>query len=272
LILRQKDNSSKVLALSVALFLFVISSGLIAYRLFRQPGNRPVFLSQQVSWAIAMESLKLSPLLGTGPSTYLSDFTRFKPVTYNLTPNWAIRFTSASNYYLQILTTLGLLGLTSMVFLAYKVIDLLVRSIRSASESPAHSGTIAALVSAALILTSLLFIPPSIITLFLLFILLILAISSFKLMGSSLVHEANIDIELPLTDALHPPWISCLALKIILILFSASLLCRNFFRKPYMLPAKTKAVTLTRTWFGHIIIPKDSYRVTASQINLLKQL
>ncbi len=278
LILRLKDNSSKVLALSIALFLFVISSGLIAYRLFRQPGNRPVFLSQQVSWAIAMESLKLSPLLGTGPSTYLSDFTRFKPVTYNLTPNWAIRFTSASNYYLQILTTLGLLGLTSMIFLAYKVIDLLVRSIRSASESPAHSGAIAALVSAALILTSLLFIPPSIITLFLLFILLILAISSFKLMGSSLVHEANIDIVAASDSGVRTPilpWISLLlALGLIIPGFYSlgkAYYAETYFQKAIFAAGKNEGRNTYQNLVSAINYnpAKDSYRVTASQTNLL---
>jgi tetratricopeptide (TPR) repeat protein len=278
LIARQKDNSSKVLMLSIALFIYVIASGIISYQLFRQSGNKPIFLPQATSWSIAMESLKLSPLLGTGPSTYLSDFTRFKPVIYNLSPNWAIRFSTASNYYLQILTTLGLLGLISMVYLVYKVTSVLIRSVRSVSDSPTHTPALAALSSAALILISILFIPPGIITLFLLFILFILAVSSLKLMGSSLVHEANIDIVAASDTGIRTPilpWVS-LILALGLVIPGAYSLAKAYyaetlFQNAIVAAGKNEGRKTYETLIAAINANpfKDTYHITASQTDLL---
>jgi tetratricopeptide (TPR) repeat protein len=278
LIVKQKENSPRVLTLSIVLFLFVVTSGLITYRVFKNPSNRPIFLSQTTSWAIAMESLKLSPLFGTGPSTYLSDFTRFKPVTFNLTPNWAIRFTSASNYYLQILTTTGLLGLVSILYLVYKVIDLLVRSLKSAADSQGQTPALAAGASSVLIFATFLFLPPSITTLFLLFSLLTILVTSFKLMGSSLVHEAHIDIVAASDSGVRTPilpWISLiLALGLVLptaftyvkayaadVVFQTGLVAatKNDGRKTY--ESIIKAINLNPY--------RDTYHIAASQTDLL---
>src|SRR3989344_306830 len=78
LLFKEKSGSVKSFALAVALFLSVISTGLLGYRVFSsQSASNPTFLSQSASWYIALETLKSSPVLGSGPATYLSDFTRF---------------------------------------------------------------------------------------------------------------------------------------------------------------------------------------------------
>jgi len=99
LTLKDKSSSSKTLLYSLSILASVIAGGLLIFRLFASgPNNRPVFLPQAASWAIALESIKISPILGTGPATYLSDFSRFRPINFNLTPLWNIRFSSASNW------------------------------------------------------------------------------------------------------------------------------------------------------------------------------
>ncbi len=219
LIAKQKDNSNRLLLLSIAMFLFVAASGITAYRVFQIPANRPIFLSQSVSWSIAMEALKVSPLIGTGADTYLADFTRFRPASFNMTDNWNIRFNSASNFYLQLLTTIGLLGLAAFAFLLYKTATLTLHAFRSSSDATSHTTALAASLTSVLLLVSFFFVPPGIVSLFLLFTLLILVVASFKLMGSPLVHEANIDIIAASDTGIRTPILPLVSFALVLVLF-----------------------------------------------------
>lgn len=78
---------------------------------------KPSFLPFRSGWVIAIEAFKNSPLLGVGPANFLSAFTRFKPVFFNQSPSWNFNFGISSNYYLQLLTTVGALGLAAWLFL-----------------------------------------------------------------------------------------------------------------------------------------------------------
>ncbi|MEK7064455.1 MAG: tetratricopeptide repeat protein [Patescibacteria group bacterium] len=75
-------------------------------------GNQIFILPVSVGWSIAVDIFKNagSALLGTGPETFLSAFTRLKPLSLNQGALWDTRFTSSSNEFLTILTTVGLLG------------------------------------------------------------------------------------------------------------------------------------------------------------------
>ncbi|KKU99478.1 MAG: hypothetical protein UY33_C0031G0018, partial [Candidatus Amesbacteria bacterium GW2011_GWA1_48_9] len=195
LTLKDKSSSSKTLLYSLSILASVIAGGLLIFRLFASgPNNRPVFLPQAASWAIALESIKISPILGTGPATYLSDFSRFRPINFNLTPLWNIRFSSASNYYLQLLSTLGLFGFAAYVFLVARSANLFAHTLKSSSDSPFRALALGSALSLVILFFSQLVIPSGIVTLFTIFILLIIVTQAFKQMGSSLVHEANIEL------------------------------------------------------------------------------
>ena len=86
--------------------------------------NKPLLLDYGASWAIAVESFKNWRLflLGVGPNSFLNAFTQFRPMSYNLTPLWTIRFVYSGNYYFHLLTTVGILGLASFVFLIFKTV------------------------------------------------------------------------------------------------------------------------------------------------------
>ncbi len=190
----------------LVLVLAIIATSILGYRLF-SPGStaRPLFLSQSTSWAIAMEAMKSSPAWGTGPATYLSDFTRFRPVTFNLGTNWNVRFNSSSNHYLQILTTLGMAGLAVYLFLFVKVAHMAIKSLSLTSESEATHLAFALPMTILVYMVSLLFAPPTLVNLFLLFVMLVLATAAFRVLGSSLVHEANIDIVAASDDGTKSP-------------------------------------------------------------------
>lgn len=83
---------------------------------------KPILLPYSISWAIAIEAFKNYPLLGVGPSSFLEAFSRFRPVAFNSLPIWSSRFGAASNWYFQLLTVTGLLGLIPVVWLALGVL------------------------------------------------------------------------------------------------------------------------------------------------------
>lgn len=62
-----------------------------------------------------MDSAPASLLLGSGPSTFVYDYSKFKPETINQTVLWAVRFGSGASEILDKLTTTGILGLLSFL-------------------------------------------------------------------------------------------------------------------------------------------------------------
>ncbi|KKU63829.1 MAG: Tetratricopeptide [Candidatus Amesbacteria bacterium GW2011_GWC1_47_15] len=279
MLVREKPGTKKALGILVAILLTVLSSGLIAYRIFK-PGSafRPVFLSQNTSWAIAMRALEVSPLFGTGPATYVSSFTRFRPISYNLTPTWALRFTSSSNYYLQLLTTVGLTGLVVYLFLVYKTVQLFSRALRSSSESPVKLLAITSTSTALILFALQLFLYPTLSLLFLLIAMLVIATLAFKHLGSSLVHEANIDIVAASdTGARTPilPWVflggAVLFLVPALYQFGRVYAAETLFSKALVFAAANEGRQTYDTLISAMRLNpyKDSYRLAYSQTNLL---
>ncbi|MEK9208342.1 MAG: hypothetical protein AAB922_07685, partial [Patescibacteria group bacterium] len=171
---------TKSILLAVSLALILAASGLLIYR-----SDRPIFLAPITSWAIALETLKISPLVGVGPGSYPAAFTQYRPIAFNLTPQWDLRFTTAGNYYLHLLTTLGAVGLAAYLFLVLRVYTTLAKT--KTIASPALAAILAVFISQ-------LFLPAYLISTAVLFFLLILAVAALKTGGSSVVHESNIDI------------------------------------------------------------------------------
>lgn len=82
------------------------------------------------SWKVAISSFRDDPAFGSGPSTFLFNFTQFKPVTLNLTPLWNFRFDTAYNEFFQILATLGALGFLAFLFFALSLIKIAFKVFR----------------------------------------------------------------------------------------------------------------------------------------------
>lgn len=277
----RKDNTGSRFVINLTtLIIAFVGSSLLMYRLFLMPNNpnRPIFLSQDVSWSIALEALKTSPILGTGPATYLSDFTRFRPISYNVTENWAIRFASSSNFYLQLLTTVGMLGFATFIILVIRTAQLAIKSVSTTNESSLHSIVIASSVTAMLILVSLLFIPISVITLSILYFLLIISVGAYKMLGSSLVHEANIDIVAHTESGAKSPILPTLSFVLAILLVAPTLFfsSRAYLAETYFRQALAAAGSADGKQTYDMLIKayttnpyNDSYRLAFSQTNLL---
>lgn len=81
-----------------------------------------------VSWVVATEALKNNAVLGVGPGNYLSAFSRFLPLSYNLTDLWATRFANGQDFFLTMITENGLLGAAAIGVLVYAAITMFRKS------------------------------------------------------------------------------------------------------------------------------------------------
>lgn len=89
-----------------------------------------------VSWKVSASAFRDAPLVGTGPATYLFDFTNYKPLEFNLLDYWNFNFDTAYNEFLQVWGTMGLLGLLALVIIVLVVLNSARRnlSVHLASE------------------------------------------------------------------------------------------------------------------------------------------
>ncbi len=119
---KKANNSMTVWVNGFMALLITIGLSFSLYQLFSSA--KPLLLPLSTAWAIAVESFKNGKifLFGVGPKSFLDAFSQFRPASYNLTNLWAVRFNNSSNFYLQLLTTVGTLGLASWLWLISKII------------------------------------------------------------------------------------------------------------------------------------------------------
>jgi len=107
--------------LTLSMFLLVLS---LCFGIFRIsiPGlpTTPLEVSpsQKTTFNITTQTLKESIpalFLGSGPSTFVYDYSKFKPETINQTAFWGVRFSSGASEILDKLATCGILGLISFL-------------------------------------------------------------------------------------------------------------------------------------------------------------
>ena len=101
----------------------VVLLGLVVSVFNMLPGKptSPRFPNASTSWAVAIDTLKESPIFGVGPSNYVTAFSRFRPLAYNTTELWAVKFATANDFYLTLLTETGLLGAAGIILLILSV-------------------------------------------------------------------------------------------------------------------------------------------------------
>jgi len=79
-----------------------------------------VSLSYKGGWGIVKQALQERPILGTGPETFVVDYSKYKPKTLNQTLFWNIRFANPPAEIYSVTSDLGILGLVA--FLAILVL------------------------------------------------------------------------------------------------------------------------------------------------------
>jgi len=94
---------------------------------------KEIQLPFSVSWKVSATSFRDAPFFGTGPSSYLFNFTAYKPVEFNALPVWSFSFDSAYNEFLQVLGTLGILGSAAFVLFCLVILTAARRNLMTNS-------------------------------------------------------------------------------------------------------------------------------------------
>jgi tetratricopeptide (TPR) repeat protein len=126
--LKRKIEDRSKLVYIIGAFLLILGTVITAVAVFSL--QRPTILPFQTGFQTALSSISQDTgrvlqgfLMGSGIGTFITDFTRFKPASFNLNETlWNLSFLRSSTWVLEILATMGLLGILSFLYLVYKVI------------------------------------------------------------------------------------------------------------------------------------------------------
>lgn len=105
--------------ISLPMFFLVLALFFIILKPQISVPSRPieVFLNQQSGLNIAFQTIKDKPLFGSGPGTFIFDFSKYKNTALNQSALWNARFDSAGSKVLTVLATTGILGLIAFLAL-----------------------------------------------------------------------------------------------------------------------------------------------------------
>ncbi|KKQ37075.1 MAG: hypothetical protein US53_C0028G0003 [Candidatus Woesebacteria bacterium GW2011_GWA1_37_7] len=178
-VLSAKDSAKKIVY-GVSTFIVLLGLLVSVYNLLPGRTFSPRFPGYSTSWSIAVDALKESPLFGTGPGNYLTAFNRFRPLAYNQTDLWAIKFATASSYFLTVLTEAGLLGIAGFILLFYTLYKTARKEFREMKLVKWGFTGMANMVSLVMVSLLLLFFPATLLIIAVLFIYLALSTKTHK--------------------------------------------------------------------------------------------
>ncbi|OIP97679.1 hypothetical protein COT69_00260 [candidate division WWE3 bacterium CG09_land_8_20_14_0_10_39_24] len=93
-----------------------------------------ITLDYKTSWQIATSALRDYPFFGSGVATYTTDFTIYKPLSFNSSPFWNLRFGKPSGEFFRIFSEQGLLGLGALIILVLAVIKFSLQSVKAKND------------------------------------------------------------------------------------------------------------------------------------------
>jgi len=120
LISREHDMSTKALwGISTTLITFGVLISII--NILPGKPSSPQLAPFTTAWSIAIDALKANPILGIGPGNYLTAFNVFRPISYNSTEIWQLRFTTPRSILLEVVTETGLIGIAGLLLLIWQI-------------------------------------------------------------------------------------------------------------------------------------------------------
>lgn len=147
-----------------------------------------VTLSQSHSWQVTQLVLKKSPLLGSGPQTFAYDFIKYRPLDFNNSNLWNLRFIKSSNEWFQLLTTSGIFTTLAFgIIISFYLFYSLRRIIRSRSLDQEWFIQTVSLGGGIVILISLFFYPLNFVTSFILWLFLALGMAIYNLKNPKII-------------------------------------------------------------------------------------
>ena len=129
-------NMAEKLGLTAVSIILLIGFLLTSYEIFNPPtpGQRLILLPFDTGFQTAFAAMSQDTgrllqgfLFGSGFGTYIIDFTRFKSVAFNQNQTlWALTFVRSSSFILELLATIGILGLLSFIFLIIRGVKTII--------------------------------------------------------------------------------------------------------------------------------------------------
>ena len=165
-ILIQEKETVKKLFLGTSLAIIFLTISLSSYKMLSNKANQPALPSYSSSWSISIDTIKESPFFGIGPGNYITAFNRFRPVSFNSTDVWSLKFATSRSFFLTNLTETGLVGFGILLLLTYLIYRKIVENLKFKKLD------LGLTVSLGLSLVSLIFFPFYIVSVFIFFILL----------------------------------------------------------------------------------------------------
>jgi tetratricopeptide (TPR) repeat protein len=167
LIVSEKGLTQK-LFYSVSLAVLLLGLAVNIYSLLPGKPQTPRLPGFTTAWAVTAESIKESPLLGIGVGNYLSAFNLYRPISYNSTDLWNLRYSSADNFYFNLLTETGIWGLAAALILLFSIYKVVKENVKEIILKPE-------IISLLLLLVSSFVFPVSQTLIFVLIVYLVLA-------------------------------------------------------------------------------------------------
>jgi tetratricopeptide (TPR) repeat protein len=252
----------------------LIALGISVYNMLPGKTFTPRFPSYNTGWVISIETLKNSPLMGVGPGNYLTAFNRFRPIEYNQSDLWAVKYQTAKSFPLTMITETGIIGLAALIFIGLAAF----RFFRGTSKVSAKelisrdSGSVYYMISLGLLTAAMLIMPAT--AFIVIFFLVLLSLisptkeSSINLTGTSQASDSD-----ELTTSRLPAFLVSIPMAVIAVavLFNAG---KYVYAEYLFTEALTAAPTNAGKTYDTLIAairtnPRvDRYHATFARVNL----
>lgn len=104
----------------------ILIAGVVAHVFVMLPGKlgQPVFAPFSLSWSVGVDTLKQAKtaLIGYGPESYSVAFTQYRPAALNITNYWNVLFNSSHSEFLNLISTLGIIGTVAWIVLLLSIL------------------------------------------------------------------------------------------------------------------------------------------------------
>lgn len=114
-IIRPAENWTWLPMVAFVAVLIILMIGVVNLARVNLPAE--VSPSYMMSWNLAKESLKVTPVLGSGPATFGYDFSLYRPQEFNLNNFYNLRFYQGTGIVMEALPTIGILGSVALILL-----------------------------------------------------------------------------------------------------------------------------------------------------------
>jgi hypothetical protein len=163
----------------VGILLGVVLTGFVLYK------NPPVLLSVEAGWKISTGTMGKSipsALFGIGPANFVDAYTQYRPADLNATKFWNLRFTTGANYYFYLISTVGIAGLATFIWLIVRFLQMARKRLETPASNSLEKGIIGSLM---IVLLSLALLPGNSVVLVVFFVCLGLFVAKGTLLENS---------------------------------------------------------------------------------------